>query len=100
MFNEMERLGDSPLLQTLLGRYAALAAPDRQAWQDRCMELDGTEPRDLSGLHGELIAYGWLEQNTGVVEAPCQGGARATYRVTPAGLRAVKALRRGEREAA
>jgi hypothetical protein len=98
MFNEMERLRDAPPLQSLLGHYADLAAGDRQAWQDRRLELDGEDARSLVGLHGELIAYGWLEQNTGVVEAPLQGLARRNYRVTSAGLRALKALRRSEPE--
>lgn len=33
-------------------------------------------------LHGELIAFGWVDQNTGHV--PCR------YRVTSSGLRAIQ----------
>jgi hypothetical protein len=100
MFDELDRLRDSTPLQTLLTHYAGLAAPDRHAWQDRRMELDGLEACDLTGLHGELIAYGWLEQNTGAVGAPEQRGPCGCYRVTTGGLRALKALRLGERDCA
>ena len=40
MINELERLRDVSELFTLLSHYADLAAPDRQAWQDRRMQLD------------------------------------------------------------
>jgi hypothetical protein len=40
-------------------------------------------------LHGELLAYGWLEQNTGVVSAS-SGAPPACYRVTAVGLRALR----------
>src|SRR5262249_52421258 len=100
MFEEMDRLRESAPLQTLLAHYADLAAPDRQAWQDRRMDLEGVSARDLAGVHGELIAYGWLEQNTGAPETASATGPRACYRVTPAGVRALKAFRKGEAEAA
>jgi hypothetical protein len=51
--------------------------------------MDGLEPRALVRLHGELLAYGWLEQNTGAVSAS-RGAPPACYRVTAAGLRALK----------
>jgi hypothetical protein len=85
IFDEMERLHDSRELFVLLAHYAELAAPNREAWQPRLMELGGVEPRVLALLHGELIAYGWLEQNTG------QMGA--CYRITTAGVRAWKQAR-------
>lgn len=90
MFNEMDRLDESPALAELLGHYAALAAADRQAWQGRLMAAEGRSPRELTLLHGELIAYGWLEQNTAQAEAPRPGEVPACYRVTPAGLRALR----------
>ena len=71
----------------LLTHYAELAAPDRQAWQDRRLDLDGCDGRQLTRLHGELIAFGWLEQNTGVVTQPRAGAVPGCYRVTRAGLR-------------
>lgn len=93
MFNEMDRLHDSPPLIELLTHYAALAGPDRQAWQDRRMSQDGCSPREMTGLHGELIAYGWLEQNTGETSVLRAGEAPWCYRVTAAGQRALKHLR-------
>lgn len=93
MFDEMERLAGHPPLLELLADYVERAAPDRQVWQDRRMELDGCSARDLSRLHGELIAYGWLEQNTGTLVASTTHPVPASYRVTPAGIRALKEVR-------
>lgn len=95
MFDEMERLAGHAPLRELLDHYAALAAGDRQLWQDRRMEQPGCETRELTRLHGELIAYGWLEQNTGVLVAARPGQAPGSYRVTPAGLRAAREVREG-----
>jgi hypothetical protein len=88
MFDEMERLCAAPQLYALLEHYAELGKPDRQVWQDRRMELPGVAPRDLVKLHGELLAYGWLEQNTGVTPVPRAGEAPGCYRITTAGQRA------------
>ena len=76
----------------MLRHYAAAAAPDRQAWQDRLAELASVTQRDVVRLHGELLAYGWLEQNTGQTPVLRAGSAPACYRITPAGLRALKSL--------
>jgi hypothetical protein len=99
MFDELERLRDTPELFALLDHYAELAVPDRQAWQDRRMQMDGCEPRQITRLHGELIAYGWLEQNTGVVPVARKGEAPGCYRVTRAGIKALEEVRSGEDEA-
>ena len=96
MFDEMDRLRNEKELCALLSHYAGLAAPDRQAWQDRVPEWPGAEGRELVKLHGELLAYGWLEQNTGATPVLKPGTAPACYRVTPAGLRALKQLRTEE----
>ena len=93
MFDEMERLREGKDLFALLSHYAALGAADRQAWQDRLAEMDGVEARQLIRLHGELLAYGWLEQNTGLTPVLRRGEAPACYRITPAGLRTLKQLR-------
>jgi hypothetical protein len=90
MFDELDRLREAAELHTLLTQYADLAGPDRQVWQDRRMALEGCGRRDLTKLHGELIAYGWIEQNTGVVPVARLDEAPGCYRVTPAGLRALK----------
>lgn len=93
MFDEMERLRDDAGLFALLSHYAALGAPDRQVWQDRLLEREGVEGRQLVRLYGELLAYGWLEQNTGLTPVLRRGAAPACYRITPAGARALKQLR-------
>jgi hypothetical protein len=92
MFDEMERLRASGGLCELLRHYASLAVADRQAWQDRLGEISGASPREMVHLHGELLAYGWLEQNTGVTPVLRAGTAPACYRVTSAGLKALKNL--------
>jgi hypothetical protein len=100
MFDELERLGENAHLLTLLAHYARAGEVDRETWQDRLMQLDGARPEDLVRLHGELIAYDWIEQNTGLTPAPRGGAVPQCYRVTPAGLRALRQVRRQERAAA
>ena len=51
--------------------------------------MEGVEGRQLARLHGELLAYGWLEQNTGLTPVLRRGEAPACYRITAAGLRAL-----------
>jgi hypothetical protein len=96
MFDEMERLREGKGLRRLLTHYAELAAPDRSVWQDRLLALEGADARDLVRWHGELLAYGWLEQNTGVIPSLKPGAAPGCYRITPAGLRALKQVRMEE----
>ena len=50
------RLQQSEALARLLSHYADLGAADREAWQDRRMDLEGVEPRDLVRLRGQLPA--------------------------------------------
>src|SRR5207248_2115108 len=87
MNDDLSALRDSRDLHDLLAHYAGLARADRQAWQDRRMEQEGCDGRQLTRLHGRLLAWGWVEQNTGAVTG--------SYRVTPAGLRALKAVESG-----
>ncbi len=86
----MDRLRESRELFELLAHYAEQAQPDRQAWQDRLMAKEGLSPRELSKLHGELIGFGWLEQNTGVVPVVRAGAVPGCYRITASGGRAAK----------
>ena len=90
------RLRQSEALGRLLTHYADLGAADREAWQDRRMNLEGIEPRDLVRLHGHLPARGWLEQNTGATSVLKPGVVAACYRVTAAGLRALRQARDGD----
>jgi hypothetical protein len=98
MFDELDRLSEDADLLALLTHYAEAGAADREAWQDRVMEQEGVPPRELARLHGELIAYGWVEQNTGVTTVLKPGVAAACYRVTSTGLRALKQARQQAQE--
>jgi hypothetical protein len=93
MCDELELLRGSPELQRLLGHYAAAAAADPEAWQDRLMHLEGVEPRELVRLHGLLLAAGWVEQNTGNTPVLRPGAVPCCYQVTPAGRRAARQAR-------
>ena len=79
---EDDPLEANSLLRRLLCHYAQLGTADRESWQGRVMELDDLPPRDLSRLHGELLAQGWVELNAGATPA--------CYRVTLPGLRAYR----------
>jgi hypothetical protein len=96
MFDELERLRDVKELFALLRHYQQVGEADQQAWQDRLVEMEGVEPRQLVKLHGELLAYGWLEQNTGLTPVLRPGAAASCYRITSAGIRALKQARTQE----
>jgi hypothetical protein len=100
MFDELQRLRDVRELFDLLSHYAELGAADRQVWQDRLAEMAGVEPRTLIKLHGELLAYGWLEQNTGSTPVLRSGAAAGCYRITTTGIRALKQARVPEEQMA
>jgi hypothetical protein len=90
LLDELQRLHQSAGLLDLLKHYAGqnLVAPD--AWLDRLMQIEGADDRDLVRWHGELIAFGWIEQNTGVTPACRQGVIASCYRITSAGRRALR----------
>ena len=96
MSDELERLRTKNNLLQLLTHYLQLAKPDRTVWQDRLMAMDGVESPELSKLHGELIAFGWIEQNTGNTPVLRAGAVPGCYRVTLAGLRAVQQIQAPE----
>jgi hypothetical protein len=98
MFDEVDALRDSPDLQRLLDHYVGACAADREAWQDRLMELEVVETCELVRLHGLLIAFGWLEQNTGNVPIVRAGAVPCCYRVTAAGVRTAKLVHGGVQE--
>jgi len=90
MFDEVNRLRECVALFHLLDHYAEADVLERDAWQDRIMEWSDTKAEELVKLHGELIAYDWLEQNTGLTPVLQRGGVPRCYRVTASGLRALK----------
>lgn len=90
MFDELDRLVEERHLLLLLSHYAQFPLVDREGWQDRLMVMDGVAAEDLVRLHGELIAQDWIEQNTGNTPVLGAGAVPQCYRVTSAGLRALK----------
>ncbi len=98
IFDELTRLRESEALHTLLEEYAELAGDDPEQWQDRFQEWQGVEGRKLSDLYGELIAHGWLEQNTGATPVLEKDRFAACYRITSAGRKALKQVRKPQRE--
>jgi hypothetical protein len=87
MFDESQRLQENPHLLALLSHYAQQGAEDRTTWRDRVMQMEAVEPKQLSALHGELIAFDWIEQNTGQASALMDGVLANCYRITLNGLR-------------
>ena len=92
MFDDLEILRENPQLLWLFSHYAKLAEPHRETWHGRLMEMEGVGATELAQLHGELIAFDWIEQNTG--QTPC------CYRLTFAGLRAYRELQMSLNEGA
>lgn len=87
---DVQHLRDNPFLQQLLTHYAELGKQDRKIWQNRLMTMDGLQPAQITKLHGELLAFEWIEQDTGAI--------RASYRITPAGVRFLKQAVNGVEE--
>lgn len=87
MLDDAQRLRDNPHLLFLLSHYAQQGTEDRATWRDRLMQMEGVEPRQLSTLHGELMAFDWIEQNTGQAFSTKEGTLSACYRITLNGLR-------------
>jgi len=100
MFDDLDRLRSNGKLLRLLDRYAQPGLVDRKAWQDRLNSLDGAEAGPMVKLHGELLAFGWIEQNSG--HTPYQPGVvAACYRITTGGIKALNKImreRKGEKE--
>lgn len=94
MLDEVQRLRECPSLFQLLMHYAQVGAADREAWQDRLMQLDQVQAKELVQLHGELIAYSWITQNTGNTPVLKPGVVACCYRITSEGLRALKRAQR------
>jgi hypothetical protein len=89
MFDDVQRLRENPRLVDLLTHYATLGVECRDTWQDRLMQMEGVEPRELTRLHGELIAFDWIEQNAGQAVSAC-------YRITVNGLRDLRHIQGAE----
>ena len=86
MLDFPKRLRENAQLMALLSHYAQLVAEDRTIWQDRLMLMEGVDSKQLTALHGELIAFDWIEQNTGHALGKPDGTISSCYRVTQNGL--------------
>jgi hypothetical protein len=95
MFDGLQLPRESPDLLRLLDHYVEAVGEERDRWQDRRMAMEGVEAHDLVKLHGLLIAFDWLEQNTGSATAVRAEAVPDCYRVTTAGLRMAKLARGG-----
>jgi hypothetical protein len=93
MFDELEHLREDARLATLLTHYAEKGEADREAWQDRLMALEGVPADTLVKLHGALLAFDWLEQNTGITPVLRPAAVPQCYRITGAGRRALRRAR-------
>jgi hypothetical protein len=59
------------------------------------MGLDGVPPQALVRLHGELLAYGWLEMKIGMQSGSPNGMVPRCYGATAVGRRALRDVRAG-----
>ena len=87
MFDDIQRLRENPHLSSLFSHYAQQGVEDRATWRDRLMRMEDVEPRQLTALHGELIAFDWIEQNTGQAILREDGTLGSCYWITQNGLR-------------
>jgi hypothetical protein len=101
IFDDVQLLAEDGELLRLLAVYAQAGTADREAWQDRVMELDGVAVEGMTRLHGRLLACDFIEQNTGATPEIKPGRVAQCYRVTTGGVRALKQalLRRDDSEA-
>lgn len=79
MLDNLERLRNNPQLLQLFSHYARLGEANPEAWHARLAQMEYDGKVDLVKLHGELIAFDFIEQNTG--QLPCR------YRLTRGGLK-------------
>lgn len=88
MFDELERLRVSSELLALLEYYVLGGDADRTVWVDRISDIHGVDGRALTRLHGELIAYGWLEINLDPAGPRKPDTVVGCYRATKEGAKA------------
>ena len=87
MFDFSASLRENAHLLALLSHYAQGVAEDRTTWQARLMKMDGIDSKQLTSLHGDLIAFNGIEPNAGQTILCQDGTAAACYRITHCGLR-------------
>lgn len=80
------------LVKDLLMRYHRPTPDERAGWLARVMEMDGVNSQELTKLHGELLAQGWIEQNTEASLLPKDAFLESSYRITSSGVRRTRDL--------
>ena len=74
----------------LLDHYRHVGGDDREKWVDRVMEWPDSTAKDLTRLHGTLLAAAWVEMNLAPSGRPSAGRVTECYRLTAAGRQALK----------
>lgn len=89
----IDTLRDNEPLLALLTAYAELKArqPDRD-WHDRQGQFRDLPARELSRLHGMLLANGWIESRVHADAFHPAGRVADVYRVTHDGIRTLREL--------
>ena len=82
MLDDLDCLRSNPRLLEMLTHYANLGQGDRDTWHPRLLAMEQVEPSDFVKMHGQLIAFGWIELNVGQVPT--------CYRITLAGQQALR----------
>ncbi len=88
MRDERDRLSEWQALAELLADYLARQGGEREAWLDRPLAIAGLDAQEVTRLHGELLAYGWLEMQLNPSGPRRADTVAECYRLTPAGRRA------------
>ena len=84
MLENLDRLRNNPQLLQLFNYCARPGKANLEAWHARSAHLQCDGKIDLVKLHGELIAFDFIEQNTG--QLPCR------YRLNRGGLKAIREI--------
>ena len=65
---------------------ARLVTEESESLTVKNQEMEGIDRRELSKLHGELIAFDWIEQNSGR-DSKTGNILASLYRITSQGVR-------------
>ncbi|HVJ82648.1 MAG TPA: hypothetical protein VNC50_16385 [Planctomycetia bacterium] len=91
MLGSLELLVEEPPLRELLAWYGDLrAAKPDAAWHDRRAELPHVDAAALSRLHGDLMAFGWIDVRIAPDALETPGEIRSAYQITREGIRALR----------
>jgi hypothetical protein len=87
----VDRLRDHRALRELLAFYVSVSERHKTVeWHDRLMELAGISEAELTALHGELIAWGWLDCRIGHDSFSQPGKLSRCYKATREGAKLLR----------